>query len=46
VIQITGSTPSSFTVVAGPGSDIPCSGLNAAEQAAFTADGDSCDPNG
>jgi hypothetical protein len=45
VIQITGSTPSSFTVVAGPGSDIPCAGLNAAEQAAFTADGESCDPN-
>ncbi len=44
VIQITGSTPSSFTVVAGPGSDIPCSGLNAGEQAAFTADGNSCDP--
>lgn len=46
VIQMTGSTPSSFTVVVAPGSDIPCTGLNAAEQAAFTADGESCDPNG
>jgi hypothetical protein len=44
VVQITGSTPSSFSVVAGPGSDITCSSLNAAEQAAFTADGQSCDP--
>jgi hypothetical protein len=46
VIQITGSTPSSFTVVAGPGSSFPCSSLNAAEQAAFTADGQSCSVNG
>jgi hypothetical protein len=46
VIQITGNTPSSFTVAAGPGSSIPCSGLNAGEQAAFTADGNACDPNG
>jgi hypothetical protein len=45
VIQMTGDTPSSFTVVVGPGSDISCSSLNAAEQAAFTADGRSCDPN-
>jgi hypothetical protein len=45
VIQIAGSTPSSFTVVVGAGSDIPCAGLNAAEQAAFTADGESCDAN-
>jgi hypothetical protein len=44
VIQITGSTPSSFTVVAGPGSSFPCSSLNAAEQAAFTADGNACTP--
>jgi hypothetical protein len=44
VIQITGSTPSSFTVVAGPGTAFPCSSLNAAEQAAFTADGNSCIP--
>ena len=44
VIQITGSTPSSFTVVAGPGTSFPCSSLNAAEQAAFTADGNSCTP--
>jgi hypothetical protein len=45
VIQMTGSTPSSFTVVAGPGSDIQCSSLSAAEQAAFTAVGRSCDPS-
>jgi hypothetical protein len=45
VVQITGSTAASFTIVAGPGSDIGCSNLNAAEQAAFTADGQSCDPN-
>ena len=44
VIQITGTTPSSFTVVAGPGTSFPCSSLNAAEQAAFTADGNSCTP--
>ena len=43
VIQITGDTPSSFTVVAGPAGDILCSSLNAAEQAAFTAAGTSCD---
>jgi invasion protein IalB len=42
VIQITGNSPSSFTVLVGPGSSIPCAGLNAAEQAAFTADGQSC----
>jgi hypothetical protein len=42
VIQITGTTPSSFTVVVGPGSFLPCTGLSAAEQAAFTADGTSC----
>ena len=46
VIQITGSTPSSFTVVVGPGSDLSCTGLNAAEEAAMTADGDPCTPNG
>jgi hypothetical protein len=45
VVQINGSTPTSFTVVAGPGSDISCSSLNASEQAAFTAAGQSCDPN-
>jgi hypothetical protein len=44
VIQITGTTPSSFTVVAGPGTAFPCSSLNAAEQAAFTADGNACVP--
>jgi invasion protein IalB len=42
VVQITGNSPSSFTVLVGPGSSIPCAGLNAAEQAAFTADGQSC----
>ena len=46
VIQITGSSPSSFTVLVGPGSSIPCRILNAAEQAAFTADGQSCSVNG
>lgn len=46
VIQITGSTSSSFTVVVGPGSEIPCTSLNAAEEAAMTADGDPCNPSG
>lgn len=46
VIQITGDTPSSFTDVAGPDVDILCSSLNAAEQAAFTAAGTTCDHTG
>jgi hypothetical protein len=45
VLQITGTSPSSFKVVSGPGSDIGCSQLNAGEQSALKAVGTTCDPN-
>jgi hypothetical protein len=44
VVQITGPSPTSFTVVVGPGSDIGCSGVNAGEKAAMIAHGGTCDP--
>jgi hypothetical protein len=46
VVQITGTSPSSFMVLVGPGSDIPCAGLSAAEEAAMADDANPCDPNG
>ena len=46
VLQITGALPSSFNVVVGPGSSIPCSSLNTGEQAAFSAQGETCSSNG
>jgi hypothetical protein len=46
ILQITGTSPSSFNVVIGPGSDIGCSELNAGELAALKAQGRTCDPSG
>ncbi len=46
ILQMTGNSPSSFSVVVGPGSDLSCSAFNAGELAAFTAFGLSCDPSG
>jgi hypothetical protein len=41
IVQLTDTAPG-FTVAFGVGSAFPCDNLNSAEQAALTADGDSC----
>jgi hypothetical protein len=46
ILEITGTSASSFKVVAGPGSSVGCSQLNAGERAALNAAGTNCDPNG
>ncbi len=42
ILQMTGTSPSSFNVVVGPGSALSCSAFNAGELAAFAAYGQNC----
>jgi hypothetical protein len=46
ILQMTGTSPSSFNVVAGPGTSLSCQTFNNGELAALTAQDQSCAPSG
>jgi len=46
ILQMTGTSPSSFNVVAGPATSLSCQTFNNGELAALTAQDQSCAPSG